>query len=68
MQGAEGFLEETVLPAGEEKKVFGGKGGWSFGGQNGSAGANGQALSPEHANSSKRRGHHVSLAGTCAFK
>ena len=62
MQGAEGFQEEeTVLPAGEEKKVFGGKGGWSFGGQNGAAGVDGQALSPEHAKSSKRRGHHVSF-------
>jgi hypothetical protein len=48
--------EENVLPAGEDRKVFGGKGGWSFGEQN----MDQQALSPEHAKRGKRRGHHVS--------
>jgi len=48
--------EGTVLPAGEGKKVFGGKGGWSFGEQHDPK----QALSPEHASRGKRRGHHVS--------
>lgn len=47
---------ENVLPAGEDRKVFGGKGGWSFGEQN----IDGQALSPEQAKRGKRRGHHVS--------
>jgi len=46
---------ENVLPAGEDRKVFGGKGGWSFGEQN----IDGQALSPEQAKRGKRRGHHV---------
>jgi len=51
---------ENVLPAGEDRKVFGGKGGWSFGEQN----IDGQALSPEQAKRGKRRGHHVSTI-TC---
>jgi len=46
---------ENVLPAGEDRKVFGGKGGWSFGEQN----IDGQALSPDQAKRGKRRGHHV---------
>ena len=45
------------MPAGEDRKVFGGKGGWSFGEQN----MDGQALSPEQAVRGKRRGHHVRL-------
>jgi hypothetical protein len=54
-EGGEG--SENVLPAGEDRKVFGGKGGWSFGEQNN----DGQALSLEQAKRGKRRGHHVSL-------
>jgi hypothetical protein len=46
---------ENILPAGEDRKVFGGKGGWSFGEQN----IDGQALLPEQAKKGKRRGHHV---------
>jgi len=53
-EGGEG--SENVLPAGEDRKVFGGKGGWSFGEQN----IDGLALSPEQAKRGKRRGHHVS--------
>lgn len=58
--GQEEELQGVELPAGEERKVFGGKGGWSFAGQNGVEG--GRTLSPEHARSSKRRGHHVSCS------
>jgi hypothetical protein len=53
--GNGGQAEEKVLPAGEDRKVFGGKGGWSFGEQK----LDGQALSPEQAKRGKRRGHHV---------
>lgn len=63
-EGFDGMGQEngpdTVLPAGEDRKVFGGKGGWSFGGGHNGSTAAGQTLSPENAKSSKRRGHHVS--------
>lgn len=57
----EGQEEGAVLLAGEERKVFGGKGGWSFGEQHDHA----QALGPEQVPKGKRRGHHVSLGLGC---
>lgn len=63
-EDGDGTVEEKVLPAGEDRKVFGGKGGWSFGEQN----MDGQALSPEQAVRGKRRGHHVRvLVTSCEY-
>lgn len=56
--GTDEDVQGQELPAGEDRKVFGGKGGWAFAGQSDAGG--GRTLSPEHASKSKRRGHHVS--------